>query len=74
MASVPYSGTAKEPTYQISAHMESYAKNSIFCMKMALPMAISRKGSDQFQNPFFGLVPDMGAASVPNFKSIGPSL
>jgi hypothetical protein len=78
MASVPYSGTAKEPTCQISAHLvkvyKSYAKNSIFYMKMALPMAISRKGSDQFQNPFFGLVPDMGATSVPNFKSIGPFL
>jgi hypothetical protein len=44
------------------------------CMKLALPMAISRQGSDQFQNPFFCLVLDMEATSVPNFKSIGPFL
>ena len=37
-------------------------------------MAISREGSDQFQNPFFGMVLDMKATSMPNFKSIGPSL
>jgi hypothetical protein len=44
------------------------------CKKMALPMAISPKGSDQFQNPLIGLVPDMEARSGPNFKLIGPSL
>jgi hypothetical protein len=44
------------------------------CMKLALLMAKSRKGSDQFQNSFFGLFPDMKATNVPNFKSIGPSL
>jgi hypothetical protein len=55
MALVPYSGTAKEFTYQISAHMvkvcKSYGKMYILdekCMKLELPMAISRKGSDQF--------------------------
>jgi hypothetical protein len=43
-------------------------------MELALPMAISQEGSDQFQNPFFGLVSDMEATKGPNFKSIEPSL
>jgi hypothetical protein len=52
MASVSYPGTAKESTCKISAHLiklcKDYAKNGIFCMKLSLPMAISRKGSGQF--------------------------
>jgi hypothetical protein len=43
-------------------------------MKMTLSMATSQKGSEQFQNLIFGLIHDMEATSVPNFKSIGHSL
>jgi hypothetical protein len=72
MASVPYSGTANSAN--LVKVCKSYAKNVIFCMKLPLSTAISRNGSDYFQNPFFDLFSDMKATSVLNFKSIRPSL
>jgi len=42
--------------------------------QQSLPMAIKKQESDQFQNPFFGLVLDMENTSEPNFKSVGAFL
>ena len=47
-----------------------YAKYGL----QSVSTAITRNGSDYFQNPFFVQVLGMEATCVPSFKSIGPDL